>query len=1030
MRFVKFCLENSRPINVLRIAFAILGIIFLFSIPREQYPNITLYYVHVLVPYPGASAIEIEKEITQKVEAKVKQLNNITGVNSVISDGLSFTRVAYKQSLSKKQFTSNYLELQASISNMEIPEGAHAPIVDNFTYDDFLPVINVVIYTNENTEDVLVPLINTANRVKNNLELNKDVSSVKSKGLFSGKIRIRLDHEALTDNNISIFEITEAIEKNNISIPAGQLSTEQRILNIRTSSQTQDLVALENTIVRATPAGPIFLKDVATIENFYDTSHVSIRYNGNTAVTLQVYKNENVDSISLIKKIDDEVEKLNTLIPEDMVIATFGNTTINVQNSISVLTSNALIGFLLLCFSLLLFLGWKPALISALEIPFTFATSLFVLKILGITLNTSTLFALVLVLGMIVDHGIVILENMIRLRHFKGFSRFDSIAHGISEVGLPVITSSLTTIGTFFPLIFMPGLIGSFLLPVPITITVTLIVSTISALIIVPIHYMEFPGNERTHELKIFDWGRAGLGWLLRIVLRFKLLTCILSLLISFGAIAVLFYLPVSLYDTEDQPFFFVDIELPQGSTMETSNTLMNALEDEVIPLIEDDTIKSVMSVIGDTSIDPVEGIRFDKPQNAQLQIEVYADQIEPEQLNAIIEKVEERINAAIVNIRFTYKIRKQRTGPPTSSAVGVKIAGDNLDHLRAVEGEILAELYTYNELYNIRSDFKMDKLEYLVRVDEEQASLQGLTVDVIGATVRQWLSNNAVISLFINNDRKDVIVQIDNISDVDKESLNYITFPDSRTGQLVYFNDVAELITTTEINSIYREDGKRLIKITADATSRDRIRQINSRILSQYDNELALEYPDTIVQIGGEFDEFSDLLNDILMLFIIGMLVVYVILVAEFKSYFQPLLIMLTILFTTIGVSFFLLVTKTELSIVVLYSFVALVGVVVNGSIILVSTANKFYLNNELTHLEAIKKATIQRFKPIFLTNFTTILGILPTALGLSGSSPVWRPMASTIVVGLIFSTFTTLLIIPAFYALLPQSKHKRLVI
>lgn len=1046
MKLAETMLRNSRPINVLRIVLAILGmIILLFSMQREQYPNIPLYYVHILVPYPGASATEIEKEITQKVENKTKELANITDITSMISDGLSFTRVSYSQSISSQTFTSNFLELQSLVSNIDFPDGTQPAIIDNFTYLDFLPIVNVVIYSTENVDAELnensvfdaernltnistddnvlyfTSLINTANRLKTNLEFLNEVSKISTKGLYDKKIRILLDVDKLEEYQMSLSEVNKAIQLTNITIPAGKLTTESMVINLRIEGEAQPLDLLANTIIRKTPSKTIYLRDVADLHYHYNSDDVRMRFNGKNAITLQIYKTQDADSINLVNLVNKELDTFTKHLPENISLETFADTTVNIHNSIRVLTSNALIGFLCLCLSLLLFLGWKPALISALEIPFTFAISFFVLHLLGITINTSTLFALVLVLGMVVDHGIVILENIIRLRHFNNLNRFDSVVQGVRGVGIPVIASTLTTIGTFIPLMFMPGLIGNFLFPVPVTITVTLIISTVSALIIIPIHYMKLPGNDSTHELKIFDWGRMFLSYILDKVLHRRVITCLLSLAIAGISIVSFFYLPVSLYDTEDQPFFFVDVNMPIGSSMNISEKIMKNLETAVLPLVKDKTIKNFVTAIGDTNLDPATGIRFDKPHNAQLQIEVYTEDMGEDIFNKIIKKVKEKIVSVEGNYR--YNIRKQRTGPPVSPAVGFKILGDNLEQLQLIENRIMTQLRQYKELYNIKSNLEIDKPEILLRVDEEKAAAHELTVASIGHMTRQWLSNDEITTLFINNVKIDVVASVnEGLANDDLEKLSYISFPSPITGKLVSFDQVASLETYKTMNSIYRENGKRVIKITADSDVRDRIRQINEEIESIFNKDLAQKYPDAILQIGGEFDEFSNLLDDILLLLVIGIFVVYIILVAEFKSYLQPLLIMLTILFTTIGVSFYLLISQSTLSIAILYSFVALVGVVVNGAIVLVSTANKICIVDQLTHIDAIKKATLQRFKPILLTSFTTIFGVLPTALGISGKSPIWQPMAATIVVGLLFSAMTTLVIIPVFYALLPD--------
>lgn len=1033
MKLAQIALKNSRPINIIRIAFAILGVYILFSMPREQYPNVPLYYVHISVAYPSASAEEIEKEITKKIESAAKELQGINTINSFISDGLNFTRIIYSQSLSEETFKSYFLELKSIINTIDFPEKSLAPNVDNFTYLDYIPITNVVVYAND-PDTSFDTLISTSNRVKTNLELDSHISKVGEKGLIDKKVLISLNTKKIKENNITLYEINQAIAQKNVSIPAGILETDDFVINVQSKPTLETISDLGSTIIRNIPE-IIYLKDIADIRYFYDTNKEQIRYNDKNSVVLPIYKTEQSDSIDVATAIDTIIQTLAPNLPEGMSITTFSDTTIGVKNSISVLTSNAIVGFILLLASLLLFLGWKPALISAMEIPFTFATSFFILKLFNISLNTSTLFALVLVLGMVVDHGVVILENIIRLRHFHEYDRKTAVIEGLNQVGVPVIASTLTTIGTFLPLAFLPGLVGKFLLPVPITITVTLIISTISALVIIPIHYIEMPGNERTHELKLFEWGRRILDTILSTILKRKMLVSILSLGVGIFAVLSLFKLPVSLYDTEDQPFFFVDITLPIGSSMKESNAVINPLEEAILPLVENGTIKSVLTAIGNTELDPALGIRFDKPHNAQLQIELIdSDKYQTQNIDAIIQDIDTIIKTVQNNIAseddafipYTYKIRKQRTGPPAMPDIEFKILGNNINNLEEIYTIIHDELSQYDEIYNINSNLTLDKPEIIITIDEKKAKQYGHSVESLGLLIRQWLSDDAVSSVFIDNKQNDIIVKLDTITDEQKKDFSFMTFPSRTSREIIAFDDIASFDIKQSLDTLYRVEGKRLVKISASITSRARTEEINNHIESIFNDEIIKKYPDVILKRGGEFDEFINLLDDILLLLFIGIFVVYVILVAEFRSYLQPLLIILTVLFTTIGVSLYLFVSKQTLSIIVLYSFVALVGVVVNGAIVLVSTANSIYRKDSIiTHTNAIKQATLQRFKPILLTNFTTILGVLPTALGLNGKSPIWQPMAATIAVGLLFSTITTLIIIPAFYALLPSRKN-----
>ncbi len=1018
MSIGNFALRNSVSINTLRVSLALLGIYMLFSLPREQYPNVPLYYVHIVVAYPGATAYEVEKDVTQKIEDELQGISDVNDITSTASNGLNFTRLEFSQSLSDEEFQNRYQEVQALISNIsDLPEQAHDPEVENFTYLDFLPIVNVIV----SADLPFAELMEYAARVETKLKTTPGVLKVENKGLLKKRVLVQPDIVTMGARGIAVQEIESAIRKWNMSIPGGTLHSENQSYNIRMSSDIATPQDVGNIILRSGENTFTTIADVARVFEDYDMTEQRVRFNGKSAVEFRLYKTGTADSISMVDEAKKRVAELSEKFQnegENIHLSFFSDTTENINNTINILVSNAVLGFILLFLSLLIFLGWRSAVISALEIPFTFATSFFVLKLLGITLNSSTLFALVLVLGMIVDHSIVILENIIRLRHSHGKSRKAAVIEGVSDVAFPIVTSTLTTIGTFLPLAFMPGFIGKFLLPVPVTITVTLVISTVSALIIIPIHYLEMPGRDRTHDFAIFDYARNILQYTLERILRFKVLVSLGVLVVVVGVVFMLLFVPVSLYDTEDQPFFFVDVTMPSGTSIERSYRIMHEMEQGILSIKDENSITGVLMLIGNTDPDLAEGIRIDRPHNAQFQIGVENPNSNP---NATpIDEIMDAVRGIIAPIAGanSVRIRKQRTGPPVDPAIGYQLVSDDLNALAALDASIRRRLTQYDELYNIKSNFQSKIPSLSITIDSQKASRYNLSFDYIGSTIRSLFANDGVSSIFVDNEQTNIVVSRGNDTSEAKNFLAFLTFPTER-GTIVPLSAFATIEEQRDFTSIYRKDGRRQVNISAEASKRDRVRDIHDDMLLFAKEEIAALGVPVEFTIGGEFSQFSNLLNDIIRLFLISIVLVYFVLTVEFKSYFQPFLIMCTVIFTTIGVGAYLLISGTALSISILYSFVALVGVVVNNAIVLISTANDNVAHQHMAHHNAIIVAAKQRFKPIVLTSFTTVVGLLPTALGLSGKSPIWQPMASTIVTGLFFSTITTLLVLPALYEL-----------
>lgn len=1012
-------LRNSVPINTLRLAFAALGMIMLFTMPREQYPNVPLYYVHVIAPYPGATAFQVEKDITQKIEEALQGVEDITDASSLVSDGFSFTRIAFSQALSEQEFQNRYQNVQSLISDLSLPDGALKPTVQNFTYLDFVSIVNVVVSAD------LPPaqLIEYAKRVETSIKNAPGVLRVNNKGLFAKRIVVQLDENAVRARGIAPQEIENAIRAANATIPGGTLRTKSRQTPIQVLSGINAAEDVNNIVVRKTDAGTTLLSDIAVIAERYDNASQLVRFDGNPAVEFQVYKTGAADSISLVKTIEKRIAEQQASFGDAGVrVSLFADTTENIKNTISMLVSNAIAGFIMVFLSLLLFLGWRPAVICSLEIPFTFAVSFFILNLLGITLNSSTLFALVLVLGMVVDHSTVILENITRIQCEGEKDRVKAVMSGVRGVAFPVISSTLTTVGTFFPLIFMPGFIGKFLLPVPVTITVTMIISTISALITIPIHYIELPGKDSIREFTIFVRMRAWVGAGLEVILRFKLLVAGLVMAVIAGIIIMVFFVPVSLYDTEEQPFFFVDVTMPSGTSLELSNSVMREMENAVLSVADENGIRGVLTLIGNTDPDIAEGLRIDRPHNAQLQIAVTNPNAESKALP--MDTVMRNVEAVLAPVAGpdSVRLRKLRSGPPQLPAIGYQLLGSDLDALESLDAEIRKKLESYDDLYNVRSNLQARTASLEVTVDGLKAAQYGLTLAQIGLAIRSFFAEDAISSLFVDNEQMDIVVTYGGSPVRAKQALTFLTFP-SQNGSVVPFSAVATVQEKENLTSLSRKDGRRQVNISAEAYTREQVRSINAEITALANARIAESGSAVEFKIGGEFEEFSSLLTDVALLFVVGVLLVYMVLTLEFKSYFQPILIMMTILFTTIGVGAYLLITRTALSISILYSFVALVGVVVNNAIVLISMANQ-NLKEGMTHHRAIISAAQLRVKPIVLTSVTTIIGILPTALGLGGSSPIWQPMAATIATGLTISTLTSVFILPVFYEIFSWDK------
>ncbi|MFP4151812.1 MAG: efflux RND transporter permease subunit [Alkalispirochaeta sp.] len=1021
MTLGSFSVRNPVLLNITMTLILVVGVFSLGRLPREQFAEIPFYYVNIIVPYPGVSAEDIEQSVTVKVENEMAGLSMLDEIQSVTTEGLSRVTLQFDQGLSDEEFQDLFQEVRNRFTNLDLPDGTLQATIDDFSTNDFLPVIEVVL-----SGEVPYGVLNeTARDLADQLQTVTDLSGVNLIGSRDQQIAVQLDRVEMEARGVSLDEVVNAIEGQNVTIPGGTLKTPSREFLLRTVGQPDSVKQFRRIVVRrgqGASAGTIRLGDVARIESRYDRDGTAARFNGTEAISLQITKIPGGSSVGVIDEVRRRVRAYESSLPAGVEVDYFNDSSVAIRDSLDVLVSNAIFGLALLVLILLIFIGVRNALMTALGIPLTFALTFLVLDMLGETLNSNTLFGLVLVLGLIVDHAIVIVENSYRLQQEKGLSRHDAAIHGVNQVVVPVIAATLTTVAAFLPLTFLPGIIGKFLRVVPLTVSIALVVSTFEAAVFIPSHYADWPGGRRA---------TSGRRWTLLLQAWFRRVLQTLYrrrgwvALATFGTIIVVFSLVGSiqqdLFDSEDATLYYVDIEMPPGTPIARTDSFIRAYEERLLPLIGNGEVVAINAFVGFSGGED-ENVR--QSNVGQLVVDLTEeDEGRTRSITEIMGEAREmtRDIPGADSVRF----RKQQGGPPTDPPVAFRIFGDSYEDLSAVAAAFRERLGDYPELFNIDDNLDRGTPEVRIRVDEVRAAEFGLSPLQIGRFIRGRFDGITAGTVFTDNEETDVVVSYGTGEPVSIDELLQLKIP-AGDGLLIPFSAVARIEEASTISSIRRIDGKREVTISAEAYTESGVPAINEEIRELFSSELQQRYPGVVLSVGGEFAEFADTLREILRVFVIGVFLIYLVLATQFNSYTQPLLILLTVPFAFVGVIVFLLISGTPLSTTVIYASVALAGIAVNDTIVLISFANDERRDEGTPVGTAIENVAVTRLRPIILTSLTTIAGLLPTALGIGGRSVVWGPMASTIIFGLLFSTVTTLIIVPSFYGLLYDSERR----
>lgn len=1010
MNLGRFSVNNPVLINILMVLLLVAGYFSVTRLPQEQFSDVPFYFVNIAVPYPGVSAADIERTVTVPIENTMQGIDRVDTIRSVTTEGLSRVTLEFDQGISRQQFDRLFQEVRNRFNSVSLPDDVLQESITEFTSNDFVPVIEVVLVG----EIDYAALNRAARELKTQLEQVREVSGITLVGARDRQIVIDAEPARLQGFGVSLDEIAAAVRSRNVTVPGGVLETPSRSYLLRTVGEIDRARDFDRIIVRhaADRGGVVTVGDVAAVQEGFDREGVKSRYNGRQSITLRVLKIPGGSSVDIAEAVRGRVQRFQQRsIGEGVEVFYSNDSTIQIRDSIDVLVTNALMGLVLLVVILLLFIGLRNALMTALGIPLTFAVTFIVLELTGDTLNSNTLFAMVLVLGLIVDHAIVIVENSYRLRS-EGLSRHDAAIKGVNQVILPVIAATATTVAAFLPLAFLPGVIGRFLRVVPLTVTIALIASTAEAGLFIPSHFAEWPGGKKTKQP-----GRIFLGFqgffvlLLRRLYRFRLVTLAVMLLVMIGSFALVGRLGQNLFAADDASLFFIDIDMPAGTPIDRTDEVVQSFEQRLIPYVGDGEVIAVRSSVG-FAAGTAENVT--QANVGQVVVELKPTSRGRERTVAQIMSDLELVVADIPGPEDV-RVRRQATGPPTDPPVVYRLFGDSYENLMAVSDRIKAEMGQYPELFNIRDNLEQSSPELRVTVDDTIAASYGLSRQAVGNFVRGAFDGIDAGTVFTDNEETAVLVRYAQTTPAGVEQLLQRSIA-TTDGRMIPFSSVARVDEGDVFASIRRLDGRREVTIESEAFSTEWLRELDSEVRTLFNEQLAEQYPDVELVVGGEFAQFARVIFDILRVFLVGIFIIYTILGTQFKSYTQPLLILFSVPFAFVGVVLFLVIGGQSISTTIIYAGVALAGIAVNDTIVLISFINDLRAQGMMVGQAVIEAARI-RLRPIILTSLTTIGGLIPTAIGAGGRSVIWGPMASTIIFGLLFSTITALIIIPCIY-------------
>jgi len=969
----------------------------------------------VFTQYPGASPEEVEKLITIPIEDEIADIDKIDMVTSSSSEGFSSLSIKFNR-MSRDKFDKTLDNLRAEVYKVDLPKDVKPPEVIELTTSEWIPMVTVVLSGNMPEKQ----MCEIAEDLKDEFMQIRNVESVAVSGLRDRQIWVEVEPEALDQYDLALSYIVQSLATENLNVPGGTVEVGREEYILRTMGEFENIEQIKDVIVRWRPDGKyIRIRDIAKVSDTYEKARTLSRLDGKKAISLIVKKRPEGSTIAIIdeiKRIKQEFEEGR--LPEGTKINLVADTATMIKKILGVLQNNALFGVLLVLAVLYVFLNWRNALFVALGIPVTFMATFIFMDRIGESVNSQSLFGLVLVLGMIVDDAIVVTENV--YRHFQeGKNLTNAVVDGIQEVTWPVFTSSLTTIAALMPLTFMPGIMGQFMKIVPIVVSIALVASLFEVFFILPAHIAEWGRKLQTTRRstdRLFSRVASVYSRLLAKVIRWRYIVIVVMLIVGVGSTLIVKVRGMELFATDEVALIYARLQMPPDTTLAETNRVLNELERLAMEL----PISEVEAIIANAGHLETETFELWGTNVGQIIVDV----VEREERRRGIDEILDELRSKTQDIRGIdhLEFAKVETGPPAGPDVEVKVKGKHLAELDIVAELLKAELKKIPGVSDVNDDFSQGKKELQIKLDNDRAKLYGLNIAQVARDVRTAFEGEVATVYREGDEAIDVIVKLreepaknnpaENLRRI--ENLKLLT----PMGVRVYLREIAKLEVKRGYTRIRRFQRERAITIFADVDKRVTTAVAVNQEIQRRFADIKRQYPGYDVDFRGQFAEFKEAMASLQKLLIVGIILIYIILGAQFKSFIQPLVIMFTVPFAFIGAMFGLLISGYPFSVATMFGIIALAGIVVNDSVVLVDFINK-QRDYGRSRWRSILIAARLRLRPILLTTITTIFGLLPMMIGLGGKSPVWMPLANTIVWGLFVATILTLFVIPALYSI-----------
>ncbi|MFW5861469.1 MAG: efflux RND transporter permease subunit [Spirochaetota bacterium] len=1025
---IKYLIEKKLLINLTVALIAVIGITAIFSLNREAYPEVSFDMVSITTVYPGGAPDELENLVTIPIEKKLKEVDGLDKVRSYNIENVSVIAVYIDEHApDKDQVVQNIKDAVDLVE--DLPENVETPLVEEITTDK-----TEVLYCAIHGKDETVSysrVRNIADQLEDFIYEFAGVAEVEDLGFYDREYLVEVNPDALEKYRIGMNNVIGVLANRNIDLPGGSLRIGRNEYVLRTKGQYRNVKEVGNTVVMANDVGfAARIKNLAHVTDTFEEPDIYERYQGQQAVIFKIWKKRSADEINLADRLKAGITGFHNGHDESVVIDMYNDTSEYTRNNINSVLTNAVTGFALLALILFIFLGWRMSTLMTASIPLVFLIAFIGMQALDVTINVISLFGMIMVLGMIVDFGIVVSENAHRYLE-KGLPRREAILKGVNEVVWPVTVTFLCISAAFMPLLILTGIMGKFIKFIPLVVMISLAASWFVALFFLP-SYLNMFHSDTTHrddksgkdeqddELASGFFSRVQLGYMsfLRIALRHRYIT--ISILVVLLVISVALIPVIGFVFSPGGGSEKIEIKtyLPNSRNLEYNLQQMKVIESSILelPAGELEALHARVGTEVPFGLDPKPGDGTHKSTLfLYLTPERDRERVAADIAGELRQKIDQSREKGKLSTELGIKVEVDESGPPVGKPVNVEIRGEDFDTMLKIASYYTDHLKTLEGVYDISTDFERGKTEYRYRVNELTAGRTGVSVKDIAQAIHASFEGVEASSIREGEEEIGIRVRFTDRARKRMKSLNEVKISNNRGG-LIPLGAVTHVNKSPGYAQINRLDYKRVIQVQANVdTEKTTSVKINNNLQQKF-ADLESKYPGYNVSYGGEHEETSESMAELGSLFQVALLVIYIVLAAFFGSMLFPFVVMSAIPFSLVGVIFALFAHGEPMSFMTALALFSLSGVIVSNTVTLVEFIN-IQRDQGKNMVDAVVKGSMLRLRPVILTTGTTVLGLMPSIYGIGEKNYHVAPLALAFGYGLIFATIITLLLVPSFY-------------